>query len=206
MCGAPHTAAEVSVCSKANDLSCSLFQFAEALYWHSHYLLCFGIFFSGRALPRNGDMHAHNFEPSPVAVLPIKLWGHEKRGTQTGDCSLPRKSLCKRTHQVRFSAQVRKHACGNPTGVSVTWLGTSSGSPTLNRNNSGILLRSGTGTDESLMLVDAGIHLFPNLHFWKLTKYTCFCCAEMHTQLFAHKQCHNCTRFQTYYVRQCLIT
>lgn len=53
--------------------------------------------------------------------------------------------------------QVRRHADGNPTGVSVTWLGTSSGAPTLNRNNSGILLRSGSGKDEALMLVDAGV-------------------------------------------------
>lgn len=54
--------------------------------------------------------------------------------------------------------QVRKHADGNPTGVSVTWLGTSSGAPTLNRNNSGILLRGGSGDDETLMLVDAGMY------------------------------------------------
>ena len=55
--------------------------------------------------------------------------------------------------------QVRKHADGNPTGVSVTWLGTSSGAPTLNRNNSGILLRAGSGDEEALMLVDAGMPL-----------------------------------------------
>jgi ribonuclease BN (tRNA processing enzyme) len=70
-------------------------------------------------------------------------------------------------------AQVRSHADGNPTGVSVTWLGTSSGAPTLNRNNSGILLRTGSGAEEALMLVDAGM-LVPSAAASVME--TWFCC------------------------------
>lgn len=53
-------------------------------------------------------------------------------------------------------SRVQDHVSGNPTGVSVTWLGTSSGAPTRTRNNSGIALRATSGGRDDIMLVDTG--------------------------------------------------
>jgi hypothetical protein len=52
--------------------------------------------------------------------------------------------------------RVAARASGNPTGLSVTWLGTSSGCPTLTRNTSSMALRAGVGEEEAVMLVDCG--------------------------------------------------
>jgi hypothetical protein len=58
----------------------------------------------------------------------------------------------------RWSKRLREgHVSGNPTGLSVTWLGTSSGAPTVTRSTSCIALRSGSGPDETVMLVDCGM-------------------------------------------------
>ena len=43
----------------------------------------------------------------------------------------------------RWRHRLRAHVRGNPTGLAVTWLGTSSGAPTITRNNSSIALRAG---------------------------------------------------------------
>jgi hypothetical protein len=58
----------------------------------------------------------------------------------------------------RWSTRLREgHVSGNPTGLSVTWLGTSSGAPTVTRSTSSIALRAGSGSDEGIMLVDCGV-------------------------------------------------
>lgn len=63
-------------------------------------------------------------------------------------------------HVGRFQSfmrgRVQQHVAGNPTGVSVTWLGTSSGAPTRTRNNSGIALRATDGGRDDIMIVDVG--------------------------------------------------
>lgn len=72
-------------------------------------------------------------------------WMHAAHGT-----ALPKMQRFMRT-------RVQAHAADNPTGVAVTWLGTSSGAPTRTRNNSGIALRAASGPSrDDIMLVDAG--------------------------------------------------
>lgn len=74
----------------------------------------------------------------------------------------------------RWLERVRGHVGGNPTGLSVTWLGTSSGAPTLSRNNSGIALRSGSGDDEAVMLVDCGVPHRTSPHLTLMHASCCF--------------------------------
>ena len=59
----------------------------------------------------------------------------------------------------RWMARLRDAGAPNPTGLAVTWLGTSSGAPTIMRNTSGMALRAGAGDDEAIMLVDAGARI-----------------------------------------------
>ena len=59
----------------------------------------------------------------------------------------------------RWMDRARDVAAANPTGLAVTWLGTSSGAPTAMRNTSGVALRAGAGPAEAIMLVDAGAAL-----------------------------------------------
>ena len=56
--------------------------------------------------------------------------------------------------QKQWQERCRSRAKGNGTGLAVTWLGTSSGAPSVSRNISSIALR--VGEPESILLVDAG--------------------------------------------------
>eukprot|EP00892_Ulva_mutabilis_P000983 jgi/Ulvmu1/10886/UM007_0062.1 len=95
---------------------------------------------------------AASSEPDNAFVDPFASTAEDARASWLHTAhskALPRLQRFMRT-------RVQPHAAANPTGVAVTWLGTSSGAPTRTRNNSGISLRATAGDRDDIMLVDAG--------------------------------------------------